>query len=261
MDEHPVQVRRRTLLGRLFRIPAMCRAILLPAVLGAVLAWSGVVAAATPLVPFHAEYAVARNGSDLGVSTLDLRADDDGTWSLESHTRGTHGLASLAGVDVVETSHFRWHDGRPESLGYSLHQQAAFKDHRRTIEFDHDRGEATVTDDGKQHRYPIAPAVIDRHLASLALAVDLMHGVAELSYPVAVKDRVEPNHYRRTGHETIEVPAGRYDAVRVDRDDPGRKASSWFAPSLDWLPVRIEQTDRKGNQVVLKLTRTTARAR
>lgn len=206
-----------------------------------------------PIAPFHAEYAVSRNGSELGRSTLVLRAQGDGTWILESATHGTEGLASLIGVDVVETSHFRWRDGRPESLDYRYRQHTAFKHRKRDIAFDRRSQRATVSDNGEVHRYPIEAGVIDRHCASLAIAADLARGATSLVYAVAVKDRVEPNHYRNRGHESVTVPAGRYDSVRIDRDDPGHQATSWFAPSLGWLPVRIEQSDKKGDTITLRL--------
>ncbi|MGA8277181.1 MAG: DUF3108 domain-containing protein [Rhodanobacteraceae bacterium] len=227
----------------------LCSLLLLGAACGASQAASEHV----PIAPFHAEYLVSRNGSELGRSTLDLHADDDGTWTLRSRTDGTTGLAALAGIDVVETSHFRWNNGRPEGLDYDYVQKSAFKRRHRHAEFDWKSGQVHVSEDGHDFRYPIAPGVIDRHTASLAIAADLARGAHPLVYQVAVKDRVEANHYREQGHEDVSVPAGHYDTVRVERDDAGHEYTSWFAPSLDWLPVEIEQRTRKGDTITLRL--------
>jgi hypothetical protein len=54
------------------------------------------------------------------------------------------------------------------------------------------------------------------------------------------------------------VPAGTFDAVLMRRvGEPGadrkRVARSWFAEKLGWLPVQIEQTEKKADTVTLKL--------
>ena len=84
-----------------------------------------------PLAPFRAEYDALRNGDALGKTTLALSDNRDGTWTLRSETRGTSGLAKLAGVHIVETSRFRWHDGRPEAIDYSYKQDSAIKNRTR----------------------------------------------------------------------------------------------------------------------------------
>src|SRR4051812_17200091 len=86
-----------------------------------------VAAAPAAITPFHAEYATLRNGNDLGRTTLDLVDNGDGSWTLRSETRGTSGLARLAGVHIVETSRFHWKGDRPEALAYDYRQDAAFK--------------------------------------------------------------------------------------------------------------------------------------
>ncbi|MFI4970655.1 MAG: DUF3108 domain-containing protein, partial [Lysobacterales bacterium] len=93
--------------------------------------------AAEPAIqPFHADYATLRNGSELGRTTLDLVDNHDGSWTLRSETKGTSGMAKLAGVHIVETSRFHWKEGRPEALAYDYRQDAAFKQKIRHADFD-----------------------------------------------------------------------------------------------------------------------------
>jgi hypothetical protein len=57
-------------------------------------------------------------------------------------------------------------------------------------------------------------------------------------------DRITPYRFAIIGHESIETPAGKFDAVRVERiDNPKRSLRSWVAPSLDYTPVKIEQVE------------------
>ncbi|MEO5561700.1 MAG: DUF3108 domain-containing protein [Dokdonella sp.] len=210
------------------------------------------------LKPFHADYATLRNGSELGRTTLDLSDNGDGSWTLRSETHGTSGLAKLAGVHIVETSRFRWNDGRPEALAYDFHQDAAFKQKIRHAGFDWKAGEVHVTEGDGDFRYPIAAGIIDRQSVTLALASDLMHNATNFDYKVAVKDRIEEMRYARAASEPLKVPAGEFDTVLMQREgEPGsdrkRVARSWFAPSLGWMPVQIEQTEKKGDTVTLQL--------
>jgi len=216
------------------------------------------VAADTEIKPFHAEYATLRNGDDIGRTTLDLHDSGDGTWTLRSETRGTSGLAKLAGIHIVETSRFRWKDGKPEAVAYDYKQEGAFKQRTRHADFDWNASEVRVSEGGKDFRYATAPGLIDRQSVTLGLAADLIRGATTFDYQVAVMDRIEDMHYARGGNESLNVPAGRYDTVRMQRessgkDDRRRVARSWFAPSLGWLPVQIEQVDGKGDTVTLKL--------
>lgn len=215
-------------------------------------------AADTAIKPFHAEYATLRNGSELGRTTLDLNDNGDGSWTFRSETRGTSGMAKIVGVHIVETSRFRWKNGHPEALAYDYKQDAAFKQHVRHADFDWKAGEVRVTEGNGDFRYAIAPGIIDRQAVTLALARDLMRGATAFDYKVAVKDRIENMRYARGANETLKVPAGEFKTVLMQREgelggDHKRVARSWFTESLGWLPVQIEQTEKKGDTVTLKL--------
>ena len=218
-------------------------------------------AAEPTLKPFHADYATLRNGSEVGRTTLDLADNGDGTWTLRSETKGTSGLAKLAGIHIVETSRFRWKDGHPEALVYDYQQDGAFKQRTRHADFDWKANQVRVSEGGEDFRYATAPGLIDRQSVTLALASDLMRGAAEFDYQVAVKDRIEDMRYTRGAAETLKVPAGEFKAVLMQREgEPGadrkRVARSWFAQSLGWLPVQIEQTEKKGDTITLRLLST-----
>ena len=229
----------------------------------ALLASASASAADVDIKPFHAEYATLRNGDEVGRTMLDFGDNGDGSWTLRSETRGTSGLARLAGIHIVETSRFRWKDGRPEALAYDYRQEGAFKQRTRHADFDWSANEVRVSEGGQTFRYPITTGIIDRQAVTLALAADLVRGADAFEYKVAVKDRVEPMRYMRGAVETLNVPAGEYQAQLMQRDgEPGadrkRVARSWFAESLGWLPVRIEQTEKKGDTVTLQLVSTRA---
>ena len=232
--------------------------VLLVALAFASVSMSVVAADVAPLAPFHAEYMALRNGDELGRTTLDLVDNHDGTWTLRSETRGTNGLAKLVGIHISETSRFRWRNDRPEAIDYLYREDSAVKKRTRHAAFDQKGAEVRVEEGGQTFRYATAPGLIDRHAVTLALATDLKRSATSFDYKVAVKDHIEDMRYERAGTEKMSVPAGEFDVVLMRRiGEPGtdrkRVARSWFAESLGWMPVQIEQTEKKGDTITLKL--------
>ncbi|MDR2012238.1 MAG: DUF3108 domain-containing protein [Rhodanobacter sp.] len=223
----------------------------------AVCATAPALAAETTIKPFHAEYATLRNGSEMGHTTLDLIDNHDGTWTLRSQTKGTSGAAKLVGIDITETSRLRWKDGRPEAIVYDYKQNGGFKQRTRHADFDWKAGVVHIVEGDGSFQYATAPGLIDRQTVTLAIANDLLRGATSFDYKIAVKDRIEEAHYTRNTTISLSVPAGTFDAVPMQNtgatgSDRKRVAHSWFAPSLGWLPVQIEQV-QKSDTITLKL--------
>jgi hypothetical protein len=209
----------------------------------------------SPLQPFQADYQVLRNGKELGRATLTLREIGNGSWEFSNQTKGTKGMASLLGLDVVERSTFRWRDGLPEGMQYRYSQQAAIKSRERSTDFDWNTKQAVSRDGSNSSTAPLQGPAMDRNLVTLALMAKLKSGAASLDFPVVDKDHVSTQRYVTGAHETLSLPAGTIEAVRVDRqrDDNRRTTTSWFAPQRSWLPVQIEQIEKNGETVTMRL--------
>ena len=210
---------------------------------------------AVPVAPFHADYEVLRNGKELGVASLTLRAADHGTWEFSSQTKGTKGMASLLGVDVVEKSTFRWNAGQPEGLHYLYSQEAAIKSRQRSTEFDWQTHEAQSREGDKVWTAPLQVSAMDRNLVMIAMMAQLKAGAHDLAFKVVDKDKVSEQRYAQGAHETLSLPAGKIEAVRVERQraDNSRTTTSWFAPQRNWLPVQIEQVEKNGETITMRL--------
>jgi Protein of unknown function (DUF3108) len=209
-----------------------------------------------PLQPFNADYQVLRNGKELGHATLALRATDGDIWEFSSQTHGTAGMASLLGLDVVEKSTFRWNAGHPQGLHYSYVQNAAIKSRNTMIDFNWSAKSAVVRDNGKSIAIPLDQPAMDRNLVTLALMADLKSGATALDYAVAERDKVSDQHYVQGAHETLALASGSIDAIKVERDrggDSKRRTTSWFAPQRGFLPVQIEQIEKNGETITMKL--------
>ncbi len=208
--------------------------------------------ASTPPQPFTATYAVLRKGSTLGVSTLSLKRNADGTWTYHSSLDARHGLAAMLGGHVEETSRFRWHADRIEALTYDYRMHVAFKDDHRHVTVDWQAGTVDVrTDDGDYH-YATKPGLVERHLLVLALGRAVAAGKTRIALPVAVKQRVETETFAVRGKPSVTVPAGTFDTVRIDRTHDNKGYSVWYAPAR-FGPAPVKMHQQSGGDITLLL--------
>jgi hypothetical protein len=210
--------------------------------------------AQSPIAPFKAEYETLRNGKALARTVIEWKENADATWTLRTTTQGTSGLAKMAGLDVTEESIVRWVDGRPETTQYDFDQDVAFKSRKRHGEFDHETNTVHMVEGKSDARYALVPYAIDRHALTLALAADLSRGSDRFEYKVAMKDAIEDIRYTRCGDAELNVPAGRFATNCLERVREKRTSKCWFEPGNGWVPVQIEQVERKGDTITLRLT-------
>ncbi|MEO6969050.1 MAG: DUF3108 domain-containing protein [Rhodanobacteraceae bacterium] len=204
---------------------------------------------AAPPPAFTAHYQLLQNGSPIGEAAMTLAPSGNREWTFTTQSRGTAGMAALLGADVRETSRFRWKGALPEGLSYDYSLDAAIKHKERHVRFDWATNSISVDDKGEQ-RYPAQPGAIERHTIALAIAAGLDAGQSTFAFPVAVRDRIETQHFAVQGKGTIKVPAGSYAATHVVRTDGGG-FDAWFVP--DKLPVPVQVSQRDGGDFTLKL--------
>lgn len=220
-------------------------------VLGLASLAGGADAAPAPPEAFTATYQVSRNGQDMGVATVTLRRADDGNWIYRKDISGTKGLAALLNASVHESSRLRWRDGMPEALSYDYELQAAVKRKQRHVQVDWTTDQVTVKDDKGDFSYRAEPGMVERNTLPLALGLALRAGKREVTLPVAVRQTVQRQQFKVTGTEAIDVPAGHFNALQVERTDADRGFTAWYAPQRYPLPVKLAQHD--GGDIVMVL--------
>lgn len=216
--------------------------------------------AAQPPRPFNASYELRRNDQVLGVGQITLREMANGRYELVTRSKGTQGLAALAGLDRLEVSQLRWTGEQLELVDYSMRQKAAFKTREQTLRFDPTSGtvDSRRKDKGDGARYPAPAGVIDRHGTTAAIMVALAAGErGNLSFQVAERRGVETQPYRVAAAVRLRTAIGTERAIRVERvreagDD--RITKLWFARERGWLPLRIKQYEEDGETIDMRIT-------
>jgi len=224
-------------------------------VIALIAAFGSAIAAAAPLPAFTAHYRVLQNGSPIGKATLTLAPAANGTWNFTTQSHGTAGLASLLAAGTREVSTFKWVGDAPQGISYDYTMTSALKQKHRSVRFDWSRHTVEVDDNGTFH-FASRPGTVERHTVPLALAASLAAGKTDITLPVAVRDRIENQHFTAQGKQDVSVPAGTFDATRVSRTDEG-DFEAWFAPGTLPVPVKIEQ--RGKNDFSLELESWSAR--
>lgn len=227
--------------NRLLLAPLLCVGLLLG---------SPVARAATPGA-FTATYDVLQGGQPMGVATVRLKSDGDGTWIYSKDVKGTGGLAALLGANVKESSRFRWKGDVPEAISYDYELQAAIKQKQRHLAVDWARNQVSVDEGKGPQSYAARPGMVERNTLALALGLALRDGQQKVALPVAVRQEVQMQNFAVSGRETIKVPAGSFKAERIDRTDADRGFSAWYAPDRYPLPVKLSQHD--GGDMVMEL--------
>jgi len=224
---------------------------LLAPLLGLSLLFGTATAAATSPSAFTATYKVLRGGSPMGTATISLHDDGNGQWIYRKTVKGTGGLAALLGASTDETSRFRWNGDLPEAISYDYALQTGIKNRERHLRVDWNTHQVSVEGSKGTETYPAKPGMVERNTLPLALGVALQSGKQQVALAVAVRQRVETQQFKVTGKEAVEVPAGSFQAERVDRTDADRGFSAWYATTRYPLPVKLSQHD--GGDLVMEL--------
>jgi hypothetical protein len=211
-----------------------------------------VASAATPPQPFTATYQVLRDGEAIGQATISLKAAGSGEYEYSNQVRGTSGLAAMLGASSSETTRFRWNHDAPETLTYDYRMEAAIKQKQRHLQADWNAQQVSVTDNRKRFSYAAVPGMVDRNILPLALGLALQDGKRSVTLPVGVKQRVEQQQFQVKGSESVQVPAGSFQAERVERTDSDKPFDAWYAPRKYPVPVKLAQSD--GGNLTLELT-------
>ncbi len=191
------------------------------------------------------QYEIEWNGIGLGVGTISLAREADGCYLFTSTT------------DPIAL--VRWTYGSPREQsrfcvenGQLLAQQFEYSIKKRSkegfrLDFDWTAKQVRTLKDGEMTQRDVPQPAYDRFLIREAVRLWVIRNQAgeapaEAEFTMVDDDRIKTYRFAVIGAETIDTPIGKIDTIRVDRTDSAKRPSHyWMAPSLDYVPVKIEQ--------------------
>lgn len=200
---------------------------------------------AEPKLPeLNLRYAAQWKGFDLGDILITLKPASGDCYRYESLSEPV-GLVRMFYGQPRETSEFCLSGGRV------VPKRFAFRNPKRdnesfTLEFDAAAGKVR---DGHGAVRDIPTDAQDRFALQQAVRLWVLEhlqaapGAESVEFSMVDDRRIKAYRFAIAGREQIQVPAGRFDALRVERvDSASRSSKFWLAPERDYMPVKVEAT-------------------
>lgn len=192
--------------------------------------------------PFSAEYDVIRNGDKIGERTHALHKQENGyLFEARMHTTGLAAL--LRPGEVTERSHWLLSNNRVQPQHYEYIDSS--DDSRTTkLQFDWQNRRVTNRVGDKPWGMDILTGTQDKFGYMLALMHDLQQGNNTPEYQIADGGRLKTYRFASEGKVLLDTALGKLETIKLQRIRVGkknRKVFIWCAPSLGYLPVKIER--------------------
>ena len=205
---------------------------------------------------FSAEYILQSGLFDIGKTKRTLRPLENGRYAFISTTKATGMFAMFFNGKITERSIWEYHEGRARSLQYS-YKDTNKKKRNVSLAFDWEKKTVTNTINGEPWNMTIPPDTQDK----LIYQINIMFNFLENKTIKAIKINVADGGKLKTHNviiqkkEVIKTPAGKFKTIRIYRADGKRVTTLWCAPSLNYLPVRIEHYKKGDTKVNAYLVR------
>ncbi|MEI8297459.1 MAG: DUF3108 domain-containing protein [Pseudomonadota bacterium] len=208
-----------------------------------------VAAQAQGLRAHQATFHTTFKGLNAGDLQLTLTPDSQpDSWMYETRAFPSFLASFVISPKSIERSWFRVSPSGVEPRRYQLNDGSSDGDKATDFSYDTAANRVTGTADGKPLDMAIDAGTQDVTSIRAALMVDLGAGREPSEYAMIDGRQIKYYVYTRIGTARIPTALGEMDTVifssaRKGSDGHGRVWQYWYAPSLDWLPVRIEQRE------------------
>ncbi len=196
---------------------------------------------------FTATYQLTSGPLTLGTMTRTLTLTPEGRYIYDSYSKPIGYAKWFVSTTLKERSEWILHNGRPRPLSYSYDRSGDKKRERHVrIEFDWKRMRVINSINNDPWQMKIPADTLDKLLYHLAVVYDLQQGRRELRYNVADGGKLKSHTFEIMGRERIETPLGTFNTLKLKT--PGKRDTTiWCAPELDYLPVQLEQSEKRGS--------------
>jgi len=209
---------------------------------------SNVMADQEPPPLFTATYNLFSSGLEIAHMERNMRQQGEHEYIYSSNTN-TVGLVAVFHKDhIVEESRWKLVNNQVRPLTYNYLRTRGKKDRRINIQFDWDNKLINNVVNERQRQMPLAEGILDKLLYQYALMRDLMNNQQEIAYDVTDGGKMKKYNFVRMEDEIVHTPLGDLQTVKLQKikHDDASKLVIWSAPSLRYLPVKVESTDEDG---------------
>jgi hypothetical protein len=200
-------------------------------------------AADPALATYTATYQTEYKGRDAGIAEFSVSYDaTQDVYTFRSYLKVKGLLRLIAPNPAIEHSTFIVRDGQIRPLAFRYEDGTRKGGNNFQARFDWDARNVVL--EGEQHvELDVAPGTLDRGSFQVALMRDMAAQGALGPYVLADDDSLKSYELTLVGTERMATALGELDVVRYRQQRLGSSSSTslWVAPSLKYLPVRMER--------------------
>ncbi|MDO6569121.1 DUF3108 domain-containing protein [Alteromonas sp. 1_MG-2023] len=202
------------------------------------------------LQPYEAVYTAYKWGDDVGEAHIKLEALSNAQYSLTYSSKVSKFFLS---DKRYEHSIFKVEDSAVLPIEYHYTRTGTGPDKNLTVNFNTNSGGKVVVKDGDEFAWN---GQFDNQIYRVDLANQLASGETNLTYDfVNYRGELRTYGVEVVGNENLSLPYGEFETVKVKliRDSKTRETFAWFAPSLNYTLVRLQQFKDGEEQGDIKL--------
>ncbi len=201
------------------------------------------------IATYKATYSVEYKGKEAGVSDWSVRSLGDDRYEFLANIMAKGMLKLVRPKPTIERSQFRLEAGALRPLEYWYEDGSRSGEDNWHVVFDWDRRVATVTTTDARRDLNIPDNALDIGTLKAAVMRDLAVKGSPGPYAITDEDSVGAYEYTDNGTAMLETGVGSLETRVFIQQRAGSSRSTWMwvAPSLGFLPVRVER--RRDNEV------------
>lgn len=196
---------------------------------------------------FNAEYDVNYNGMELGVSKRRLIFTGNQTATYEATTLPEGFAALLIKEIVTETSNIKITQAQIQPSQYTESKNKKGNIEKYQLSFDWEKNKlnnsySNTIDDLKTNTHDLLSF-------QLSIMQDMQRNKKSMHYRIATKRHTRDYILNVEKKEKIETALGEFDVIKLSSKPLQDKSqfTFWCAPALEYLPVKIQKTNEKGD--------------
>jgi Protein of unknown function (DUF3108) len=200
------------------------------------------------LKPFQASYSWIWHGMTVAVSSLDLEQTDS-NWVYRSKSE-PRGIGRMLSERPTQESVMQVTPDGVRPLSYKADDGTSSTKRDANVQFDWQNNRVTGVYEDAKVDMPIPPGMQDDLSVQIALMVELLRGHTPDKFSLISGNSVREYRYTREGEETLTTPVGTIPTIiyRSEKQYSPRATRFWCAPSLGYIPLRVQQ--KKGQDEV-----------
>jgi hypothetical protein len=198
---------------------------------------------------FVATYSVAWHGITAGHTTLTLVQTGPDEYRYSSVDRADGLFRLFVGGGITQESRFRLVNGHVQPLRFRSHGGGP----PQNVRFDWASGRVIGTAKHKHIDLKLEPDTQDPGSVQIALMLAFLRGHPPASFWMLNTDVINRFEFVHRGEATLKTPLGPLPTVLYTSHHAKARRTTymWLAPSLDYMPARLEQ--RRGDSTLFSL--------